>query len=149
MYGQQKAMQMAQTEWSWGVWIFIGLFVVIALVAAWMAIYPMWRVWADKKRGEATLAEANYAQQVAIADARARKEAATLNKEAEIIDAQAVAISVETIGKALHNNEGYLRWQWIKMMGYTESDVIYVPTEAGLPILEAGKRIVREIDVEE
>ena len=145
MYNQR----VVAAEWSWGIWVFIGLFIAIALVAAWMAVYPRWRVWADKKRGEATLAEANYAQQVAIADARARKEAATLNKDAEIIDAQAVAISVETIGKALHNNEGYLRWQWIKMMGHTDSDVIYVPTEAGLPILEAGKRIVREVESKE
>ena len=67
--------------------------------------------------------------------------AATLNKEAEIIDASAVAKSVEIIGKALHDNHGYLQWKWIHMMQERDSgDTIYVPTEASLPILEAGKR---------
>lgn len=36
-------------------------------------------------------------------------------------------------------NEGYLRYLWIDKLG-AGNQVIYVPTEAGLPILEAGKR---------
>ncbi len=96
---------------------------------------------ASQKQGEAELAQATNAQKVQIAQAKGRLEAAQLNKEAEIIDAEAVAKSVAIIGDALKNNEGYLRHQWIAMMEKREAgDVIYVPTEAGLPILEAGKR---------
>jgi len=35
------------------------------------------------------------------------------------------------------------RWRYIEMLENTSGsgrDVIYIPTEAGLPILEAGKR---------
>ena len=34
-------------------------------------------------------------------------------------------------------------------MSETENEVIYVPTEAGLPILEAGKRIAKSVSMDE
>lgn len=104
--------------------------------------FPIYNVWASRKSGEAELAKANFAEQVAIAIANARLKSAQMNKEAEIIEAEAVSKSIDTIGEALAKNEGYLRWQWIKMMdeATTDREVIYVPTEANLPILEAGKR---------
>ena len=64
-----------------------------------------------------------------------------MNREAEVIDARAVADSMAEIGEALAKNEGYLRWQWIKALGDTQNDIIYVPTEANLPILEAQRKI--------
>jgi regulator of protease activity HflC (stomatin/prohibitin superfamily) len=96
---------------------------------------------ASLKEGEAMLARATNEQRVQVANAEGRLKAATLNRDAELIDAEAVAKSVEIIGKALHDNTGYLQWKWIHMMEERDSgDTIYVPTEAGLPILEAGKR---------
>jgi len=52
-----------------------------------------------------------------------------------------VAKANKIIGDSLKDNESYLRYLWIN--GLSEKDnntVIYVPTEANLPILEAGKR---------
>lgn len=95
---------------------------------------------AAQKEGEASLARAQNEQRVQVAQAEGRLRAATLNKDAEIIDAEAVSKSVEIIGKALHDNSGYLQWQWIHMMKDNRNSVIYVPTEASLPILEAGRR---------
>lgn len=46
----------------------------------------------------------------------------------------------EIIGDSLKDNEAYLRWLWIEELSTTQNQVIYVPTESGLPILEAGKR---------
>jgi len=57
----------------------------------------------------------------------------------EIPNHQANRIIADSLGGA----EGYLRWRYIEMLENTSEggrDVIYVPTEAGLPILEAGKR---------
>lgn len=93
-----------------------------------------------QKAGEAELAKAHNEQLVQVARAKGRLEAARLEKEAEIIDAEAIARSVEIIGKSLHENEGYLRYKWIHMMEHGGNSTIYVPTEANLPILEAGKR---------
>ena len=44
------------------------------------------------------------------------------------------------IGESLHDNESYLRYLWINNMGENQKEVYYIPTEAGLPILETGKR---------
>lgn len=125
-----------ETGTNWGLVITL----IVGTVIIWFIwLHPIWKVWASKKKGEAELEEANFAEQVAIAQARARKGAAEMNKEAEIIEAQAVSISINTIGEALQKNDSYLRWQWIKMMDRTSNATIYVPTETNLPILEAGR----------
>jgi hypothetical protein len=130
--------------WAQGkTWAYLG-FGVFLFVAFLMWVLPVYSVWSRKKKGEADLAEANFGEQVAIAQANARLKAADLNRMAEEIDALAVSNSVKVIGNALKNNEGYIRWQWIKMMGETDSDIIYVPTEANLPILEAGRKGMEE-----
>lgn len=132
-------------------WWTVGLIsvgIIIAFIALCMWIMPMYSVWASKKRGQAELAEANFAEQVAIAEATARKNSAQLNREAEVIDAMAVSDSIDKIGSALEKNEGYLRWQWIKSLSETKNEIIYVPTEANLPILEAS-RISKSTEISE
>ena len=135
------------TQFSWEhvdpiiFWTSIGviLFVVVAL---WFTVgYPKWNVWASKKSGEAAFAEAQNEQRVQLSQAQARKEAATTNKEAAIIEAEAVSAQIEKIGANLTKHDLYLKWQWIKMMEERpEASTIYIPTEAGMPILEAGNR---------
>lgn len=121
---------------------FIVVGLIILLIAVWFIwFYPLWNVWASKKSGEAALQEAYREQKIQIAKAEARKQSAVLNKESAIIEAEAVSEQVSKIGKELTNHDLYLKWQWIKMMEEKPNgSVIYVPTEAGLPILEAGKR---------
>ena len=51
-----------------------------------------------------------------------------------------MAAANEIIGQSLKNNEAYLRYLWIQNLESGSNSVVYVPTEAGLPILEAGKR---------
>lgn len=124
--------------------ILLSIFVavlVIAIITWFIGIYPVWNVWASKKSGEAQLQEALNAQRIQLAEATARKEAATLNKEAAIIEAEAVSEQIKKIGSELTNHDLFLKWQWIQMMEKRQNNsTIYVPTEAGLPILEAGKR---------
>jgi len=96
---------------------------------------------ASKKEGEAKLSRAQNEQQVQVAQAEGRLKAADLNKQADLIDAAATAGAIAIIGDALDDNHEYLQFKWIHMMEQRDSgDTIYVPTEAGLPILEAGKR---------
>lgn len=54
--------------------------------------------------------------------------------------ARGVAESNKIIGDSLKGNEAYLRYLWIDGLNRNNQNVIYVPTEAGLLILEAGKR---------
>src|SRR5262245_12353352 len=88
---------------------FMGWAIIIGiLLSVWFVwLYPIWRVWASRKAGEAALAEAENAEKIAIAQANARIGAAEANKKAEIIEAQAVSESIATIGDALEKNPSY------------------------------------------
>jgi regulator of protease activity HflC (stomatin/prohibitin superfamily) len=121
--------------------IFLIVLVVVVLIVWTLFLQPIWRVWASQKQGEADLQQAHKEQQIQVSKAQGRLDAAKLNKEAAVIEAEAVAAQIEKIGTNLKEHDLYLKWQWIKMMEERpESSVIYVPTEANLPILEAGKR---------
>src|SRR3990167_8885295 len=118
-------------------WIILG---ICAVIGWFVWGYPVWNVWSSKKRGEAQLQEALNTQRIQLAEAQARKEAAGLNKDAAIIEAEAISAQIEKIGKQLTQHDLYLKWQWIEMMQKRpNSSVIYVPTEANLPILEATR----------
>ena len=125
------------------VWVVIGI--VAFLFVFFMFVYPWWNVWASHLSGLADLTQAKNEQQVQVAEAQGRLDAANINKKAAIIEAEAVAAQVKAIGVQLKKHDLYLKWQWIKMMedrsaNGDDNSVIYVPTEAGLPILEAGRR---------
>ena len=53
--------------------------------------------------------------------------------EAEVIRAEGVAKANRIIGESLRGNESYLRYLWIQTLNDNPQNVIYVPTEAGLP----------------
>lgn len=123
---------------NWFIW---GGGVVVFLFIWFLFVQPILNIWLARKSGLATLAEAENAEKVAMMKANARLNAAKANKEAEIIEAEAVSLSIEKIGNSLEQNPSYNKWQWIKMMDRdNEKSVIYVPTEANIPILEAGNR---------
>lgn len=118
--------------------------VIVALSFFWgLFIGPHWRVWRAHKEGQADLALAKNDQQIQVAKAQARLDAAELNKKAAIVEAEAVGAQIEKIGSTLTEHGLYLRWQWIKMMEERpKNSVIYVPTEANLPILEATRKVM-------
>lgn len=115
--------------------------VVLALLAA-AFLYgcPKYNVWQQGLQGQAELARAEQNRKIAVQEAEAKKESAKALADAEIIRAQGVAEANKIIGESLRGNEGYLRYLWIQGLNDNQQNVIYVPTEAGLPILEAGKR---------
>ena len=118
----------------------IGIAVgLIFLVILGMVGCPVYNVYTSKMEVEAVLAHAQYSRQVAVAEAKAKLESAYLLLQADTIRAHGVARSNVIIGSSL--SEAYLRWLFVSELNTTKDQVIYLPTEAGLPILEAGKRI--------
>lgn len=103
---------------------------------------PQYQVYSKRMEGEAALAHAEYSKKVQVQDAIGKLEAAKHLADTEIERARGVAEANRIIGHSLKNNEEYLRYLWIHNLDQAEKtgQVIYVPTEAGLPILEAGKR---------
>lgn len=100
---------------------------------------PQYNVWQKELSGKAKLREAEWSRQVAIQEAKARKESATYDQEAEVIRARGVAEANAIIGESLQGNEAYLRYLWIQGLHDGTSETIYIPTEANLPILEATR----------
>ena len=122
--------------------LIIGLSVVavIGFIAFGMWGLPQYRVYAQEMRGTAALAEAEQDRQIAVKEAEAARDAARLLNEAEIIRAQGVAEANQIVADGLGGPEGYLRYLYINQLKDMNTNVIYVPTEAGLPLLEAGQR---------
>ncbi|NRH21571.1 membrane protease subunit [Candidatus Gracilibacteria bacterium] len=105
-----------------------------------MAGYPQYLVYEQRLVGEAELERQKYAKQVAVQEAEAKRDSAALLAEAEVARAEGVAKANKIIGESLKGNEAYLRYLWIDTLAKDDKQIIYVPTEAGMPILEAGKR---------
>lgn len=120
--------------------MFMFAILCIALVGGCMAGYPQYQVYEQRLSGEAELAKQTFSKQVAIQAALAKKESAVMLADAEVIRAEGVAKANRIIGDSLKGNESYLRYLWIANMEGSSKEVYYIPTEAGLPILEAGKR---------
>lgn len=123
-------------------------FFITKRVCAWLAGVsilllagcPQYGVWQQSLSGKAELARANANRQIAVAEAEAKREAAKSLAHAEIERAKGVAEANRIIGESLKGNEDYLRYLWIDGLQNKGNEVIYIPTEAGIPILEAGKR---------
>ncbi|AOJ66447.1 hypothetical protein WK92_08520 [Burkholderia ubonensis] len=123
----------------------IALVAMVAISAAALTgcdMYPPYRVYSQKMEGEAELAKADYSKQVLVREAEAKKQAAQAYADAEVTRARGVAKANQIIGDSLKSNEAYLRYLWINNLASAEGkgQVIYVPTEANLPILEAGRK---------
>lgn len=118
-------------------------FIIVCVIAG-MIGCPTYKVYTQLKEGEAILAHAQSSKEVAVAKAKAKMESASLLAQAEIERAKGVAQANKIIGDSLKNNEDYLRYLWIHNLEEGSKNgtlqIIYIPTEAGLPILEAGKR---------
>lgn len=113
--------------------------VLIALVWGCCAGGRVYDVWAQGKEGEAELARAESNRQIKTLEAKAQMESSKHLADAEIIRAKGVAEANRIIGDSLKGNESYLRYLWIHGLADGRNQVIYVPTEANLPILEANR----------
>jgi len=126
--------------------VVVFLFVVVLLIVGvpgCMFGYPKYKVWEQEKEGEAELAKATVNRRIKIEEAKAAEESSKALADAEVIRARGVAEANKIIGGSLEGNESYLRYLWIHSLAEGKAEVIYVPTEANLPILEASRRMER------
>jgi regulator of protease activity HflC (stomatin/prohibitin superfamily) len=114
-------------------------FVVLFLIGGGCWAYPQYSVYQQRMAGEAELKHAESERQVQIQDAHGKLESSKMLAQAEVERAKGVAEANKIIGESLKENDAYLRYLWINRLGENGQDVIYIPTEAGLPILEAGR----------
>ena len=116
-------------------------FVVVSLIGGGLWGFPNYSVWQQGLKGEAELARAVQNRQILIQEAQAKFEAAGYWAKAEVARAKGVAEANEIIADGLGGPAGYLRYLYIE--GLKEQSafgkIIYIPTEAGIPILEASR----------
>lgn len=102
--------------------------------------YPHYNVYEQEMAGKARLAEAESSRRITVLEAQAKLDSASKLAEVEVARARGVAQANEIIGISLKGNEEYLRYLWIEGLKDGHAETIYVPTEAGLPILESTRR---------
>lgn len=110
-----------------GVACVIALAGVIVLLS-WVA--PQYRLW-----------KAGIERQIQVRDAESKAKAAVQLAAAEVNRAKGVAEANRIIAHSI--TPEYLRYFYIQQLAQVEhlgGKIIYVPTEAGLPILEAGRQ---------
>lgn len=124
-------MDESKIVWFWIVRIGLTL---LSLIVAMMAGCPQYNVYSARMKGEATQAESQGARQALVSQAQAEKDAAQLRADA-----------VKIMGQAAKDFPEYRQQEFIGAFAEAMKDgkiqqIIYVPTEAGIPITEAGKR---------
>ena len=119
--------------------VIIPMIIVVGVIILLMVTLPLYGVWQKELAGKAELKQAEWNRQILIQEANAKKESAKLLAEAEIERAKGVAEANKIIGESLRENEAYLRYLWIQGLQDGTSEVIYVPSEANLPLLEATR----------
>lgn len=122
----------------------VAIVVVIALLVGVIALgmwgIPKYKIYKQDLRGQATLREAEWTKKVAIEGAKAERDSAVLFAEKEVTRARGLAEAQKIIDGTL--TDKYLRYLYIQGLNDGTSEVIYVATEAGIPITEAGKRVL-------
>ena len=123
----------------------IGSIIAIVIVGALLLIgLPTYNVYSKQMAGKAAYEQAVQDRRIRVLEAQAALDSAKLTAQAEVERARGVNEANRIMAESLGGAENYLRWSYIHMLQETAGkqgrEVIYIPTEAGMPILEAGKR---------
>ena len=116
----------------------VVLFLLIGGIGSCMYIRPRYNVWSQEMDGKAEFAKAEQNRKIRVEEAKANLEAEKLNAQAEIERAKGAAEAIKIENGSL--TPEYIQYLWVRQQGSLgDKTVIYIPTEASLPILEAGR----------
>ena len=117
----------------------IALFLILGGVVG----CPYYNVWQQEMSGKAEFAKAEQNRRIKIEEAKANLEAEKLNAQAEIERAKGAAEAIRIENGSI--TPTYIQYLWVRQQNaQTNNKIIYIPTEAGLPILEAGRSVKAE-----
>jgi hypothetical protein len=114
--------------------MFIGLGVLgLMLIFGAVVGYRFYSVWSMEMQGKAKLAEASQSRQIQVEQARGELEASKMR-------AQAIAV----IGEAAQKYPEYRQQEFMGAFGEALREgiieqIMYIPTEANIPITEANR----------
>lgn len=123
---------------SWVVICLTILFFFCGIVGGGMYIRPKYNVWSQEMAGKAEFAKAEQNRKIKIEEAKANLEAEKLNAQAEIERAKGAAEAIRIENGSI--TPTYIQYLWVRQQNANVNNrIIYIPTEAGLPILKAGR----------
>lgn len=118
--------------------IFMTVVAVLVLLVGCMIGIPYYNVWQQEMDGKAEFSKAEQNRRIKVEEAKANLEAEKLNAQAEIERAKGAAAAIQIENGSI--TENYIRYLWVRQQNdLNNKTVIYVPTEAGLPILESTR----------
>jgi len=119
--------------------IIVSFLIFVTVMVGILAGWPRYKVWSQEMKGKAELARAEQNRQIKIEEAKANLEAEKLNALAEIERAKGAAEAIKIENGSL--SEKYIQYLWVRQQSnLNDRTVIYIPTEANLPILEANRQ---------
>lgn len=119
--------------------IVASIVMIIFLIFGALFGYPLYSVWSNEQAGRAELARAEQNRQIAVQEAKAKMESAELLAEAEIVRAKGLAKANEIVADSLTGKSEYIHYLWIEALKESKDQIIYIPTEAGIPITESTR----------
>lgn len=112
---------------------------ILLLIAGFLWLVPLYRVWSSELKGKAEYVRAEQNRRIKIEEAKANLEAEKLNAQAEIERAKGAAEAIKIENGSI--TPTYIQYLWVRQQNASSNNrLIYIPTEAGLPILEAGRK---------
>ena len=116
--------------------VLVSVAVVGAIILGLMFGIPKYNVWQQEMEGKAEMARAEQNRMILVEEAKAKLEAEKLNAQAEVERAKGAAQAIEIENGKL--TPAYIQYLWVRQQSNSNADkIIYIPTEASLPILEA------------
>jgi len=116
-----------------GGWIVLTVLLIVIILTC-MYGCPSYNVWQQEMAGKAEFAKAEQNRRIMIEEARASLEAEKLNAQAEVERAKGAAEAIRIENGSL--TPTYIQYLWVRQQNLSENKVVYIPTEANLPILE-------------
>ncbi len=108
------------------------------LLTAGLAGCPSYKVYMAEMSGKAEFSRAEQNRRIMIEEAKANLEAEKLNAQAEIERAKGAAEAIKIENGSI--TPTYIQYLWVRQQGMQgNKTLIYVPTETGLPVMEAGR----------
>ena len=108
---------------------------VVSLIVLCMVGFPRYAEWQQEMSGKAEFAKAEQNRRIKIEEANANLEAEKLNAQAEIERAKGAAEAIKIENGSI--TPTYIQYLRVRQQNLSANKVIYIPTEASLPILEA------------
>lgn len=113
--------------------VVVGLGILVGGLFSTAYFYRNYNVWAMEMKGKAALMEATQTRQIQVEQAKAELESAKYRAEA-----------ISVIGKAAQDYPEYRTQEYIGAFAEalkegTIDQIIYIPTEASLPLVEATR----------